>query len=67
MVEVSLFTLHSSIIAKKMASKGSLLLVIVPQQNGVAERKNCTIIEIARIILKGKGLPNQFWAETYTH
>ncbi len=29
-----------------------------PQQNGVAERKNPTIEEMARSMLKGKGLPN---------
>ncbi|PNX79108.1 copia-type polyprotein, partial [Trifolium pratense] len=34
-----------------------------PQQNGVAERKNRTIVEMARSMLKGKGLPNNFWAE----
>lgn len=34
-----------------------------PQQNGVAERKNRTIVEMARSMLKGKGLPNKFWAE----
>ncbi|XP_016567276.1 uncharacterized protein LOC107865544 [Capsicum annuum] len=34
-----------------------------PKQNGVAECKNCTVIEMARSLLKGKGLPNQYWAE----
>jgi len=34
-----------------------------PQQNGVAERKNRTIVEMARSMLKGKELPNSFWAE----
>ena len=34
-----------------------------PQQNGVAERKNRTIMEMARSMLNGKGLPNSFWAE----
>jgi transposase InsO family protein len=34
-----------------------------PQQNGVAERKNRTIVEMAKSMLKGKGLPNMFWAE----
>ena len=34
-----------------------------PQQNGVAERRNRTIVEMARSMLKGKGLPNNFWAE----
>ncbi|PKA46818.1 Retrovirus-related Pol polyprotein from transposon TNT 1-94 [Apostasia shenzhenica] len=35
-----------------------------PEQNGVAERKNRTIVEMARSLLKAKGIPNQFWAES---
>ena len=35
-----------------------------PQLNGVAERKNRTILDMAMSMLKGKGLPKQFWAET---
>jgi len=34
-----------------------------PQQNGVAERKNRHIVEIARAMLNEKNLPNYFWAE----
>lgn len=34
-----------------------------PQQNRVAERKNRTIMEIARSLLKHKRLPNGFWVE----
>ena len=34
-----------------------------PQQNGVAERKNRTLLECARSMLQGKGLSNSFWAE----
>ena len=34
-----------------------------PEQNGVAERKNQTVVEIARSMLKAKNLPNLFWAE----
>ncbi|BBH09623.1 ADP glucose pyrophosphorylase large subunit 1 [Prunus dulcis] len=34
-----------------------------PQQNGVAERKNRTIMELARSMLKAKAMPNRFWAE----
>lgn len=34
-----------------------------PEQNGVAERKNRTVVEMARSMLKGKGLPNNLWAE----
>ncbi|GJY26163.1 putative ribonuclease H-like domain-containing protein [Tanacetum coccineum] len=34
-----------------------------PQQNGVAERKNMTLIEAARTMLADSLLPNTFWAE----
>eukprot|EP00253_Pinus_taeda_P028656 PITA_28656 len=34
-----------------------------PQQNGVAERKNRTIMDMARSMLKEKQLPNDYWAE----
>jgi len=38
-----------------------------PQHNGVAERKNRTITDIARSMLKAKGMPNYFWAEAITY
>ena len=34
-----------------------------PQQNGVAERMNRTIVESARCMIKHAGLPNSYWAE----
>ncbi|KMQ85317.1 retrovirus-related pol polyprotein from transposon tnt 1-94 [Lasius niger] len=34
-----------------------------PQQNGVAERANRTIIEMARCMLQQSGLPQSLWAE----
>jgi hypothetical protein len=34
-----------------------------PQQNGVVERKNTHITEIACAMLNEKNLPNYFWAE----
>lgn len=41
-----------------------------PQQNGVAERVNRTIVEGVLSMLRDSGLPNQLWAEamlTFTH
>ncbi|KAI3819652.1 hypothetical protein L1987_13496 [Smallanthus sonchifolius] len=35
----------------------------VPQQNGVAERKNMTLVETARTMLADSKLPVTFWAE----
>ncbi|GJU66865.1 retrovirus-related pol polyprotein from transposon TNT 1-94 [Tanacetum coccineum] len=34
-----------------------------PQQNGVAERKNQTILDMVRSMLKSKSKPKEFWAE----
>ncbi|KAJ9561321.1 hypothetical protein OSB04_006481 [Centaurea solstitialis] len=34
-----------------------------PQQNGVVERKNRTLVEAARTMLNASGLPLSFWAE----
>lgn len=34
-----------------------------PQQNGVAERKNRTLVEAARSMLSHAKLPNMYWAE----
>lgn len=34
-----------------------------PQQNGVVERRNRTVVEMARSMLKSKGVPAHFWAE----
>jgi transposase InsO family protein len=35
-----------------------------PQQNGVTERKNKTILDIVRIMIKTKEMPKEFWAES---
>ncbi|GKC32579.1 retrovirus-related pol polyprotein from transposon TNT 1-94, partial [Tanacetum coccineum] len=34
-----------------------------PERNGVAERKNRMVVEMARSMLKQKGMPDSFWAE----
>nr|ABW74566.1 integrase [Boechera divaricarpa] len=41
-----------------------LTTAYTPEQNGVAERKNTTVVEMARSMLKERNLPNQFWAES---
>ena len=35
----------------------------IPQQNGVVERKNRHIGEVARAMLNEKKMPDYFWAE----
>ena len=34
-----------------------------PQQNGVVERRNQSVVGMARCLLKSKGMPNEFWGE----
>jgi transposase InsO family protein len=34
-----------------------------PQQNGIAERKNRTLMELARSMIKTKQMDNTYWAE----
>nr|GEX94986.1 hypothetical protein [Tanacetum cinerariifolium] len=43
--------------------KGSLVYLEPPQQNGIAEKKNRTLIEAARTMLADSLLPIPFWAE----
>jgi hypothetical protein len=43
--------------------KKELTTAYTPQQNGVAERKNRTIVEMARCMLKEKSLSNMYWAD----
>lgn len=38
-----------------------------PQQNGVVERRNRTVMEMARSLLKEMKLPTKFWGEAVRH
>nr|KAJ0195020.1 hypothetical protein LSAT_V11C700382440 [Lactuca sativa] len=38
-----------------------------PQQNGVVERRNRTILEMTRSLLKAMTVPDQFWGEAVSH
>jgi len=40
-----------------------LTVSYTPQQNGVSERKNQTVMEMAKSMLHEKGLPKTLWAE----
>ena len=40
-----------------------LTMRLTPQQNGQAERKNRTLMEMDRCMLKSKRLPHKFWLE----
>lgn len=38
-----------------------------PQQNGVIERRNRTVVEMARSLLKERKMPLKFWGEAVRH
>lgn len=40
-----------------------LTTLYTPEQNGVVECKNKTVVEMARSMLKERVLPNNLWAE----
>jgi len=48
---------------KKEGILKQLSVVDTPEQNGVAERANRTLLETARSLLKESGLDNKYWAE----
>ncbi|GJR45904.1 putative ribonuclease H-like domain-containing protein [Tanacetum coccineum] len=48
---------------KKQGIKREFSVARTPQQNGVAERKNRTLIDVARTMLADSKLPTTFWAE----
>lgn len=48
----------------RLGIKRQLSAPYSPQQNGAVERKNRTLLEMARSLMKCGGLTNKFWAET---
>ncbi|GKB86161.1 zinc finger, CCHC-type containing protein [Tanacetum coccineum] len=50
---------------KKMVEESSA--PYSPQQNGVVERRNRTVMEMARSLLKGRNVPGEFWGEAVRH
>jgi hypothetical protein len=51
---------------REQGIKHQFTTTYTPQQNRIAERKNCTILNMTKTLLKEKGLPKQLWAEAVT-
>ena len=49
--------------ARTMGSFNNSQCLLHHSKNGVAERKNRTLVEGARNMLEGKNISNGFWAE----
>ncbi|MCO5582941.1 hypothetical protein L7F22_036844 [Adiantum nelumboides] len=47
----------------KIGIKHQCTMPYTPQQNGVAKRKNRSLMEMARCMLKAKSLPHKLWME----
>lgn len=62
-MEESLTTQSMKTIVTKNGIQHQFSAPRIPQQNGVAERKNRSLQDMARTMLKDKGLPFYFWAE----
>ena len=50
-------------IQKQEGIKRQLTVPYTPQQNGVVERKNCSIVGAARAMLHDQSIPFFLWAE----
>jgi len=51
------------IFCKNQGIQRQLTATYTPQQNGVAERKNRTIMNMVRSMLIGRHVPKIFWPE----
>ena len=51
---------------KKCGIQSQFTAAYSPQQNGVSERLNRTLVEAARSMLSHAGLSNAYWAEAIT-
>jgi len=48
---------------KESGIQRRLIVSYTSEQNGIAKRKNCTLVETARCLLGQSGLLTSFWAE----
>ena len=55
--------MNSKNFVKQMGFCRPLNVLRSPQQNGVAEIKKRSILNMARSMLKSKKMPKEFWAE----
>lgn len=61
------FTSHSfNEFCEQNGIKRQLTAAYTPQQNGVAERRNRTLMNMVRCLLMEKNVPKHFWAEATT-
>ena len=54
---------HFKLVLKGFSIQHQVTAPYTPQQNGVAEQFNCTVVEMARTMLHNANLSYLFWAE----
>jgi transposase InsO family protein len=56
-------SINFNLFCEKEGIKRQLTTSYTPHQNGVAERKNKTVMNMVRCMLSAKRVPKLFWAE----
>jgi transposase InsO family protein len=54
-------------ICEEAGIRRQLTTPFTPQQNRVVERRNRTVMEMARSIMKSMKIPSKFWGEAVRH
>jgi transposase InsO family protein len=54
---------HFKSYCEKHEIRRFLIAPYTPQQNGIAEKKNRTILDMVRSMIKTKEMPKEFWVE----
>ena len=62
-MEESLLQMNSMIFCKEVEIKRELTIPYNPQQNGVAERNNISIMEVVKSMIHDQDLPMYLWEE----
>ena len=62
MAEKNTFPVNSTVIYNKKGFRREFNCRYTSEQNGVAERKNQSIIDAARAMLEEKSMPKFYWA-----
>lgn len=52
-----------NVLCDEKGIRRELIAPYTPEQNGVTEQKNRTVVEMAQSLLKAKDLPDDFWGE----
>ncbi|XP_062193553.1 uncharacterized protein LOC133896948 [Phragmites australis] len=63
----SMFRKFKFQLCEEVGIKRHLIVPYMPQQNGVVERRNRTVVAMARSLLNSMNVPGRFWGEAVRH